>query len=169
MAVSALFRTSIKCAPEETIAEGEIEAEPLSPSSAAAAAAFESAPFARLELEPATLMLELGAGIPSLVAVVTVTNTGGVQGTYHVCGDSRPAWLNLEGSGRGTLARGRSADLRIIVDGAAARAAASGEGAKALGQSDSSGDPRVACAVLRLEANGGGAGVLLPVVCNVTD
>lgn len=162
--VSALFRTSLTCAPEEIVEEPEIEAEPLSPRRAAAAAAFESTPFARVVVDPPVLVLVLN-GMPFPAAVAEVSNTGGMAGEYHVCKDSLPGWMSLDGNGRGELGPGQKTELGIVVDAAAADAAAGSE----LNGSELAQHRPAACAVLRLEVEGGGSGTLLAVVCMVAD
>lgn len=116
-------------------------------------------------------MLTLRADVNFFVVAVTVSNTGGVRGSYHLCRDSRPPWLTLQGDedGRGVLAPEEKAELRIVVDVNAAKVAAT-EDACAVPRLEGSSDGRPsACAVLRLEADKGGAGVLLPVVCNFVE
>lgn len=161
--MSALFRTSLTCAPEKTIVEPEIEAEPLSPRRATAAAVFESDPFPRVTLEPPALVLALD-GSPSVSATSRITNVGGSGGEYHVCKDSLPAWMSLVGSGRGELGPGEEAKLDLVVDAALARHAAAGDGPARSRQAQ---DPPAVCAVLRVEVDGGGEGALFPVLCLV--
>lgn len=164
--VSALFRTSFTCAPEEKLAEPEIEVEPLSPRRAAAKAAFTSAPFPRIEVDPPALALTLPSSEasekPTTVATVRVTNSGGLQGAYHVCTDNRPAWLRVEGA-MGALAPGDKSELTLLVDLVEARAAAAQGSAGGLELPAEYRDS--VCAVLRVEVDEGGAGMLLPVVC----
>ena len=144
--------------------EPEIEAEPLSPRRAAAAAVFESDPFPRVTLEPPALVLALD-GSPSVSATARITNVGGSGGEYHVCKDSLPAWMSLSGNGRGELGPGEEAELGLVVDAALAGDAAAGDGPARSRQAQ---DPPADCAVLRVEVDGGGEGALFPVMCVVT-
>lgn len=143
--------------------EPEIEAEPLSPRRAAAAAAFESDPFPRVTLEPLALVLALD-GSPSVSATARITNVGGSGGKYHVCKDSLPAWISLMGSGRGELGPGDEAELGLVVDAALAGDVAAGD---VPARSRQAQDPPAVCAALRIEVDGGGEGVLFPVMCLV--
>lgn len=164
--VSALFRTSLTCAPEEKFTEPEIEVEPLSPTVAAAKAAYASAPFPRIEVDPPAVALTFpssqASDIPATEATVRVTNTGGLPGAYHVCTDNRPAWLRIEGA-VGSLAPGKKSELRLLLDLMGARAAAAQGSTGGVELPAEHRDS--ACGVLRIEVDGGGAGVLLPVVC----
>lgn len=136
--------------------------EPLSPRRAAAAAAFESSPFPRVTLDPPALVLSSN-GTSSSIAMVEVSNAGGLAGEYHVCKDSVPSWMTIDGAGRGNLGPGEKAALRIVVDPAAAKVAARENGC-----AQTQNRP-AACAVLRVEAEGGAPGMLLPVVWMVVD
>lgn len=149
--MSALFRTSLKCSPDEEIIEADIEAEPLSPGRAAALAAYEDTPFPVITLNPAAISVSIPA---TEVEVATeVKNEGGVGGEYHVCDDTVPKWMKLENR-RGTLAPGETTQLGIVVDAtAAAEEAAAMPGP-------------TPCAVLRVDVDGGGTGMLLPVICS---
>ncbi|CAM9274896.1 unnamed protein product [Ectocarpus sp. 12 AP-2014] len=165
MPVSALFRTSLACAPQRTVTEPDVDVEPLSPRRAAAKAASELSPFARVVLEPPTLVLVLDQ-TPSLSAVTEISNTGGIKGTFHVCKDSLPGWISLDGSERGELEPGEKVEIAIVIDAAEAEAAARRES-----NNDSERDTHrpAACAVLRVEVDGGGSGTMLPVVCDLGD
>ncbi|CAM9139890.1 unnamed protein product [Ectocarpus sp. 12 AP-2014] len=165
MPVSALFRTSLACAPQRTVTEPGVDVEPLSPRRAAAKAESELSPFARVVLEPPTLVLVLDQ-TPSLSAVTEISNTGGIKGTFHVCKDSLPGWISLDGSERGELEPGEKVEIAIVIDAAEAEAAARIES-----NNDSESDTHrpAACAVLRVEVDGGGSGTMLPVVCNLGD
>lgn len=134
--------------------EPEVEVEPLSPREAAAQAAFESTPFARVVLEPPALVLVLDQK-PLQSAAVTIANAGGLKGKFHVCKDSLPDWMTLDSSDRGELGPGETVEIGVVVDVAEAEAAA---------EKESSGEPRQACAFLRVEVDGGGSGTFLPVV-----
>lgn len=161
--MSALFRTSLTCAPEKTIVEPGIEAEPLSPRRAAAAAVFETDPFPRITLEPPALVLALD-GSTSVSATALITNVGGLEGKYHVCKDCLPAWMSLAGDGRGELGPGEGEELGLIVDGAVAGDAAASDGPAHRRQPQ---DPPAVGALLKVEVDGGGEGALLPVLCVV--
>lgn len=163
--VSALFRTSLACAPQATVAEPDVDVEPLSPRRAASKTASELSPFARVVLRPPTLVLVLDQ-TPSLSAVTEISNTGGIKGTFHVCKDSLPGWISLDGSERGELEPGEKVEIAIVIDAAEAEAAARKES-----NNDSESDTHrpAACAVLRVEVDGGGSGTMLPVVCNLGD
>lgn len=164
--MNALFRTSLTCAPEEKFVESEIEAEPLNPRKAASATILESTPFPRVTLDPPALALTLDGTRPHAVAV-EICNDGGVGGEYHVCKNSLPAWASLrEGNARGKLGPGEKTELGIVVDVAAVVAAVGEESNGATGQVHRRPS---ACAVLRVEVDGGGSGALLPVVCTVAD
>lgn len=136
-----------------------MEVEPLSPRRAAAQAAFESTPFARVVLEPTALVLVLDQK-PLHSAAVTIANAGGMKGKFHVCKDSLPDWISLDGNDRGELRPGEAVEIGVVVDVAEAEAAA---------EQESNGGPRQACAVLRVEVDGGGSGTFLPVVCTFSD
>lgn len=136
-----------------------MEVESLSPRRAAAQAAFESTPFARVVLEPPALVLVLD-GKPLQSAAVSIANAGGMKGKFHVCEDSLPAWMSLDGNDRGELGPGEKVEIGIIVDVAEAEAGA---------ENGSDGGSRQACAVLRVEVDGGGSGTFLPVVCTCRD
>ncbi|CAB1120216.1 unnamed protein product [Ectocarpus sp. CCAP 1310/34] len=163
--VSALFRTSLACAPQKTVAEPDVDVEPLSPRRTASIAASKLSPFARVVLEPPTLVLILDQ-TPSLSAVTEISNTGGIKGAFHVCKDSLPGWISLDGSELGELEPGEKVEITIVIDAAEAEAAARKES-----NSDSESDTHrpAACAVLRIEVDGGGSGTMLPVVCNLGD
>lgn len=159
--VSALFRTSLACAPEKIVVEPEMDVEPLSPQKAAAKAVFESVPFAKIVLDPPALVLELDQ-MPLRSAVTEISNVGGMEGAYHVCKDSLPGWMSLDGNERGKLGPGEKAEICIVIDAAAAAAEAEAASAK-----EPNGGPRQAFAVLPVEVDGGGSGTLLSVVCMV--
>lgn len=163
--MSALFRTSLVAAPEKQVTEPEIEAEPLSPTSAAAAAAFESVPFPAVTLDPPALVLVLTPALHHASAVAELRNAGGLGGRYHVCKDSLPRWMKLDGDGRWELGPGEKAELGVVVDAAAAEAAV---GEEQRGKTGAHHRP-AACAVLRVEVDQGGSGALLPVVCMFAD
>lgn len=149
--MNALFRTSLKCSPDEEIIEPDIEAEPLSPSMAAALAAYEDTPFPVITLNPATISVSIPA---TEVEVTTeVKNEGGAAGEYRVCENTVPQWMKLENRG-GTLAPGETTQLGIVVD-----ATAVAEEAAAM-------PATTPCAVLRVDVDGGGMGILLPVICS---
>lgn len=158
--VSALFRTSLLCAKEEIIQDTEIEAEPLSPIEADAESSFDSAPFPRLAVDPPAIVVVLN-GAPSLSETAYITNTGGKSGRYHLCADSCPEWMSLDGSWSGELQPGEKVQLSIVVDTPAAETVAENRG----GHGKELHEQSAACAVLRVEVDGGGAGTLLPVVC----
>lgn len=139
--------------------ESVMEVEPLSPPKAAAKAAFESVPFAKVVLDPPAVVLELDER-PLLSAVTAISNVGGMEGVYHVCKDSLPDWISLDGNERRKLGPGERVEIGIVVDAAQARVAAGNE---------PGGGPRQACAVLPVEVDGGGSGTLLSVVCMVDD
>lgn len=157
-AVGALFRTSLACAPKKSVDEPEMEVESLSPRRAAAQAAFESTPFAKVTLDPPSLEMLLDQK-PLQLAAVTIANTGGVKGKFHVREDSLPEWMRLEGSDMGELGPGETAEIGIVVDVAEAEAAAEKES-----NGGSGSGPRQACAMLMVEVDGGGSGTFLPVV-----
>eukprot|EP00903_Cladosiphon_okamuranus_P017359 g15992.t1 len=157
--VSALFRTTLTRAPEKTVNEPEMAVEPISPRRAAAQAAFESTPFARVTLEPPSLEMVLDQK-PLQSSAVTITNAGGLKGKFHVCKDSLPDWMRLDGSDKGELGPGEAVEIGIVVDVAEAEAAA---------EKESNGGPRQACAMLRVEVDGGGSGTFLPVVGTIGD
>lgn len=161
LAVSALFHTSLACAPQTSVIEPEMGVEPLSPRKAATEAAFESTPFPRVVLDPPSLSFTLDR-MPVLSAVVEIKNAGGTTGTYHVCKGSLPGWMRLENNEKGELLPGETIEIGITVDAVSAEAAA-GKGPN--------GRPRKegACAVLRVGIDAGGAGALLPVVCVLGD
>lgn len=161
--MSALFRTSLTCAPEKTIVDPGIEAEPLSPRRAAAAAVFETDPFPRITLEPPALVLVLDGSL-SISGTALITNVGGLGGKYHVCRDNLPAWMSLAGSGRGELGPGEGEELGLIVDAAVAGDAAANDGPAFSRQAQ---EQRAVGAVVRVEVDGGGEGALLPVLCVV--
>ncbi|CAM9474706.1 unnamed protein product [Ectocarpus fasciculatus] len=166
MPVSALFRTSLACVPQKTVVEPDVDVEPLSPRRAAAKAACELSPFARVVLDPPTLVLALDQR-PSLSAVTEISNTGGIKGTFHVCKDSLPGWISLDGNERGELEPGEKVEIAIVIDAAEAEAAARKESNNDGSESDK--HRPAACAVLRVEVDGGGSGTMLPVVCNLGD
>lgn len=158
--MNALFRTSLKCAPDEEILEPDIEAEPLSPSRAAALAAYEDTPFPVITLNPAAISVSIPATevevtTPATEVEVTteMRNEGGAAGEYHVCDSTVPKWMKLE-NGRGSLAPGETAQLCIVVD-----ATAVAEEAAAI-------PAPTPCAVLRVDVDGGGTGILLPITCS---
>eukprot|EP00752_Nemacystus_decipiens_P012707 g11259.t1 len=155
MPVGALFRTSLACPPEKTVDEPEMEVESLSPRRAAAQAAFESTPFAKVTLDPPSLEMLLDQK-PTQSAAVAITNTGGLKGKFHVCMDSLPDWMRLDGSDRGELGPGETVEIGVVVDVAEAEAAAEKE-------SNGGPGPRQACAMLMVEVDGGGSGTFLPV------
>ena len=155
-AVGALFRTSLACAPEKSVDDPEMEVESLSPRRAAAQAAFQSTPFAKVTLDPPSLEMLLDQK-PLQSSAVTIANSGGVKGKFHVREDSLPKWMRLEGSDKGELGPGETVKIGLVVDVAAAEAAAEEE---RNGQSG----PRQACAMLMVEVDGGGSGTFLPVV-----
>lgn len=133
-----------------------MEVEPLSPQKTVAKAAFESVPFAKVVLDPPALVLELDE-TPFLSAVTAISNIGGVQGVYHVCKDSLPGWISLDGNERGSLEPGEKVEIGIVIDAVQAKADLAKE---------PDGAPRQACAVLPVEVDGGGSGTLLSIVCN---
>ncbi|CAM9934305.1 unnamed protein product [Scytosiphon promiscuus] len=156
MPVSALFHTSLACTPRKHVIEPEMGVEPLSPREAATEAAFGSTPFPRIVLDPPSLSFALDRTPVS--AAVEVTNTGGMEGKYHVCRESLPGWMRLDNNQKGTLRPGETAEISIFIDALAAEAAAAKElDGRPLKES--------ACAVLRVEVDAGGLGVLLPVSC----
>ncbi|CAM9317650.1 unnamed protein product, partial [Hapterophycus canaliculatus] len=157
MPVNALFRTSLACVPTKRVAEPEMEVEPISPQEAAGEATVKSKPVARVVLDPPALVLTVDR-TPLMSTEVGILNAGGMTGKYHVCKDTLPGWMSLEGNERGELGPGEKVEISIVVDAAEAEAAAG----KELG-----GGPRTEdlCAVLRVEVDGGGSGTLLPVVC----
>lgn len=162
ISVSALFRTLLACAPEKTaVVESELEVEALSPQKTATKAGFESesVPFAKVVLDPPALVLELDQ-MPVLSAVTAISNVGSVEGVYHVCKDTLPDWISLDGNDRGKLGPGEKVEIGIVVDAAQARASVGKE---------LDGSPGQACAVLPVEVDGGGSGTLLSVVCMVSD
>lgn len=163
--MSALFRTSLACAPEKTVVEPDVKVEPRSPRRTAAKAACDRSPFARVVMEPPTLILALDQ-TPSLSTVTEICNTGGVKGTFHVCKDSLPGWMSLDGNERGELEPGEKVEIAIVIDAAEAEAAARKESNN---DSESGTHRPAACAVLRVEVDGGGSGTMLPVVCNLGD
>lgn len=166
--VSALFRTSLTCVSEKKLAEPEIKVESLSPQKAADKAAFASAPFPRIELDPPTVESKLPAirttDTPAVEATVCIVNGGGLAGAYHVCTDNRPAWLTVKGA-TGTLAPGEKAEMTLIFDAMGVRAAAANavtDGIKLPAEHTDA-----AYCVLMVEVDGGGVGAVLPVVCRV--
>lgn len=82
-----------------------------------------------------------------------------------MCKDSVPGWLTLDAAGEGELGPGEKGVLGVVVDAVAAEAAALEEGDRG-GQMQ---NRPAACAVLRVEVDGGGSGSLLPVVCILAD
>lgn len=132
-----------------------------SPRRAAGETAIESKSVARVVLDPPALVLTLDQ-TPLLSTDVEIRNDGGTVGKYHVCGDSLPGWLSLEGNERGELRPGEKVEIGIVVDAAEAEAAAGKEVGSGPGAED-------LCAVLRVEVDGGGSGTLLPVVCMLGD
>lgn len=114
-------------------------------------------------------MLTLRKGVKWLIAVIVVSNTGGVRGSFHLTGESRPAWLKWEGTGRGSLSPGERAELRLSIDVEAAEEVASRSSAGVAESAEARDATLSACAVLRIEADGGGSGVLLPVTCTFAE
>lgn len=137
----------------------EVESLSLSPRRAAAQVAFESTPFARVTLEPPALEMVLEP-MPLQSATVTIANAGGLKGRFHVCKDSLPDWMSLDGDDRGELGPGETVEIRVEVAVADAQAAA---------EKESNSGPRQAYAMLRVEVDGGGSGTFLPVVCTFSD
>lgn len=166
--MSALFRTSLTCAPEKKLAEPEIKVDSLSPRTAATKAAFASAPFPRIELDPPSVESELPSirttDTPAVEAKVCIVNGGGLQGAYHVCTDNRPAWLTVKGA-TGTLGPGEKAEMTLVFDAVGVRAAAAQAVKDGIELPAEHTD--AAYCVLMVEVDGGGVGAVLPVVCRV--
>ena len=171
-AVSALFRTSLKCSPDEEVVEPEIEAEPLSPTKPTAATAFEATPYPKIALAPPAAAIRCEAMAPATVDI-EIKNNGGAAGEYHICDDTVPEWMSLDENCRGNLAPGETARLVITVDKDGAAAAAVAVAAMATGREivghEPIGEQQSACAVLRVEVDSGGSGSLLPIVCSFDD
>jgi len=161
--VSALFHATLACAPETSVVEPDMEVQPLSPRRAAEQAAFEATPFSRIVLDPPALELLLDRK-PFQTAMTKITNAGGKKGKFHVCKDGLPRWMRLKGSEHGELRPGEMAEIGMVINVAEAE-----EEAKKESNGGGAGRQPSACALLRVEVDGGGSGTLLSVLCTFSD
>ncbi|CAN0165266.1 unnamed protein product [Scytosiphon promiscuus] len=153
MPVNALFRTSLASVATSSVVEPEMGVESVRSMSADMDAEPKPKCVARVVLDPPALVLTLDQ-TPLLSATVEIRNAGGLPGKFHVCKDDLPGWMTLEGDDRGEIQPGEKVDIVVVVDASKAVAAAGK-------------DVEDLCAVLQVEADGGGSGTMLPVVCMV--